>query len=94
MLLCSQEDTMASNVQAMKFNEALSKERDDLKTQYEETSNYLLEVEERCQAAQNICLQLLQHLKARDLENEHLHRIIHEAKHQLVEEPFIYKPHK
>jgi hypothetical protein len=30
----------------------------------------------------------------RDLENENLHKLVHEAQNTLIEEPFIYKPLK
>lgn len=40
----------------------------ELKSNYDQTSNYLLDVEEKCQEAQTHCLHLLNHLKMRDQE--------------------------
>lgn len=59
---------------------------------FDNCSNYLLEVEEKCQDAQNSCLQLLQHVKIRDEEIERLHKQVAELQKQVEEDTFVYKP--
>jgi hypothetical protein len=46
----------------------MASQKAELKSNYEQTSNYLLDVEEKCQEAQTHCLHLLSHLKLRDQE--------------------------
>jgi len=50
--------------------------RDKYKKDLEICTNYLLEVEEKCQEAQKTTLDLLQQLKTRESDNEKLQEII------------------
>lgn len=56
--------------------EKLSSAKDKYKNDLEVCTNYLLEVEEKCQEAQKTSIELLHHLKERDFEIERLHDII------------------
>jgi len=54
----------------------LEENRDKFKKDLEVCTNYLLEVEEKCQEAQKTSLDLLQTLKAREQENEKLQEMV------------------
>jgi peptidoglycan hydrolase CwlO-like protein len=56
----------------------LNQNKDKYKNDLEVCTNYLLEVEEKCQEAQKTSLELLQQLKERELEIEHLQDVIHQ----------------
>ncbi len=56
--------------------EKTERSKEKYKSDLEVCTNYLLEVEEKCQEAQKTSIELLQHLKERDTEIERLHEII------------------
>ena len=76
--------------------EKLSNTKDKYKNDLEVCTNYLLEVEEKCQEAQKTSIELLGHLKDRDGEIERLHDIIIQLKNNtyIPENAFIYHPVK
>lgn len=76
--------------------EKLSSTKEKYKNDLEVCTNYLLEVEEKCQEAQKTSIELLQHLKERDSEIERLHDIIIQIKNNtyIPENAFIYHPVK
>ena len=71
-LLCSQEDQDSTISELNRFVDQLNYQREGLKTNYERCSNKLLEVEEKCQESQTLCMQLLTHCKIKDEEIERL----------------------
>lgn len=65
----SLKDEQEKSRKALKRDlEKLLKNKDKYKSDLEICTNYLLEVEERCQEAQNISLDLLAQMKAKDQE--------------------------
>lgn len=76
--------------------ERLSNTKDKYKNDLEVCTNYLLEVEEKCQEAQKTSIELLQHLKDRDGEIERLHDIVIQLKNNsyIPDNAFIYHPVK
>ena len=75
-LLCSQEDLQSKVLEMKTAYDKLQQTKDKYKNDLEVCTNYLLEVEEKCQEAQKTSIELLQHLKDRDGEIERLHDII------------------
>jgi len=65
-----------------------------MKQNYDNCSNYLLEVEEKCQEAQSSCLQLLQHVRIKDDEMDRLHKLIVDLQRKCEDDLFIYRPLK
>lgn len=76
--------------------EKLSATKDKYKNDLEVCTNYLLEVEEKCQEAQKTSIELLQHLKDRDSEIERLHEVIVQLRSQtyIPDNVFVYYPVK
>jgi len=71
------------------YSESLAN-KDQYKADLEISTNYLLEVEERCQEAQNISLDLLQQVKYKEHEVELLRKQL-----ELANQPepvLVYKP--
>ncbi len=71
-LLCAKEDQDTKYDQLNEAYQKLSESKDKYKSDLETCTNYLLEVEEKCQEAQKTSLELLQQLKDREQEIEYL----------------------
>ena len=75
-LLCAKEDADSKADEIREAYRALEQLKDKFKSDLELCTNYLLEVEEKCQEAQKTSLELLQQLKEREFEIERLHEVI------------------
>lgn len=69
-LLCAKEDQDAKYDSLHEAYQKLNQNKDKYKSDLEVCTNYLLEVEEKCQEAQKTSLELLQQLKDREIEIE------------------------
>ena len=88
---CSVKDDQQIKISALAREvEELKELKTDLQKNFEDTTNYLLDVEEKCQEAQNHCLNLLQHLKIRDAEINILNEAL--VKMKCEDEFLSYKP--
>lgn len=95
-ILCSQEDLQSKILEMRSAYEKQANAKDKYKNDLEVCTNYLLEVEEKCQEAQKTSIELLSHLKDRDCEIERLHEIIVQLKNNtyVPENAFVYYPVK
>lgn len=74
--LVAQEDWQLRLQESRLALDKLTLAKDKYKNDLEVCTNYLLEVEEKCQEAQKTSIELLQHLRERDFEIERLHEVI------------------
>ncbi len=72
----------------------LTQHKEKYKNDLEICTNYLLEVEEKCQEAQKTSLELLQQLKEREFQIEKLQEIIVELQKGSLNNVYIYHPVK
>ncbi len=96
-LLCAKEDQDAKIDQLQQAYHKLNQNKDKYKNDLEICTNYLLEVEEKCQEAQKTSLELLQQLKEREEEIERLHDMItqlQENNNYVPPDLFVYHPVK
>ncbi len=92
-VLCAKEDSDAKYDELCQQFTKLVENKDAYKSDLEICTNYLLEVEEKCQEAQKTSLELLQHLKERETENERLQSIIMELQKDATSKKlFVYHP--
>jgi len=94
-LLCAKEDQDAQLDMLKEALQRLGQSKDKYKSDLEVCTNYLLEVEEKCQEAQKTSLELLQQLKLKEEEIESLHQVIQQLQHNAtVPNVFVYHPVK
>lgn len=75
-ILAAREDMQQRVEQVSAAYHKLQQVKDKYKADLEVCTNYLLEVEEKCQEAQKTSLELLQQLKERDEQVENLREVI------------------
>ena len=92
-LLCAGEDQDAQLDQLKAALQTLSASKDKYKGDLEVCTNYLLEVEEKCQEAQRTSLELLQQLKLKEEEVEGLHALVLQLQNS-TPNVFVYQPVK
>ena len=93
-LLCCQEDKESLIQELRTALQSLSTQKDNMKVDYETCSNKMLEVEEKCQETQKMCMKLLKQCKIKDDELLNLNKIIEDLEKRVDDELFIYRPLK
>jgi chromosome segregation ATPase len=97
-LLCAKEDQDSRLDQLQEAYFKLTQNKDKYKNDLEMCTNYLLEVEEKCQEAQKTSLELLQQLKERETEIEQLQDLVHQlqinAQYVVPPNVYVYQPVK
>lgn len=91
--MCAKEDERAKMDEIVERYNKLVETKDKYKSDLEICTNYLLEVEEKCQEAQKTSLELLQHLKEKESDIERLTSIIMDLQRNTGQKKmFIYHP--